>query len=142
MNENISSVGHPNRWKKGQSGNPGGRPKSRLVSEALRTQLAALKPGDPKGRTYAELIAANLIEIASESDGSEAVHAAGMIADRIEGRVKQQVELSGLAADLSSKSDGELQFYVEHERWPTEEELVELKQQALLKQPVESKQPM
>ena len=142
MNDSISSEGKSHRWKKGQSGNPGGRPKSRLVSEALRTQLAALKPGDPKGRTYAELIASNLIEIASESDGSEAVHAAGLIADRIEGRVKQQVELTGLAAELHNKSDSELQFYLEYQRWPTEQELVELKQQALLKQPVESKQPI
>jgi hypothetical protein len=83
-----------------------------------------------------------LIEIASESDGSEAVHAAGLIADRIEGRVKQQVELTGLAAELHNKSDSELQFYLEYQRWPTEQELVELKQQALLKQPVESKQPI
>ena len=142
MFDSISSAGRSSRWKKGQSGNPGGRPKSRLVSEALRTQLAALKPGDLKGRTYAELIASNLIEIASESDGSEAVHAAGLIADRIEGRVKQQVEIAGLAAELSTKSDGELLFYLDHQRWPTEKELEELKQLALLKQPVESKQPM
>jgi hypothetical protein len=119
VNDNISSEGRHRRWKKGQSGNPGGRPKSRLVSEALRTQLAALKPGDPKGRTYAELIASNLIEIASESDGSEAVHAAGLIADRIEGRVKQQVEVTGLAAEISAKSDSELLFHLDHGRWPT-----------------------
>jgi hypothetical protein len=82
-----------------------------------------------------------LIEIASESDGSEAVHAAGLIADRIEGKVKQQVEL-GLAAEISAKSDSELLFHLDHGRWPTEQELVELRQQALLKAPLESKQPM
>jgi hypothetical protein len=87
------------------------------------------------------LIAWNLITIASETEGSEAVHAAGLIADRIEGRVKQQVEID-FAADLRNKSDSELLFYLDNQRWPTEEELKELKQQALLNQPVESKQPM
>jgi hypothetical protein len=88
------------------------------------------------------MIADNLILIASEGDGSEAVHAAGLIADRIEGKVKQQVELMGLAAEISAKSDSELMFYLDHQRWPSPEELEELKQLELLKQPVESKQPM
>jgi hypothetical protein len=59
------AIGTATRWKKGQaSPNPGGRPKSRLLSEALRTRLAEPKPDDPQGRTYAEVVAANLIEIA------------------------------------------------------------------------------
>jgi hypothetical protein len=81
-----------------------------------------------------------MIEIASEESGSEAVHAASMIADRIEGKVMQQVEL-GLAAEIHAKSDGELMFYVEHQRWPDERELEKLKQLALPNQPV-AKQPM
>jgi hypothetical protein len=37
-------IGKATRWKKGQaSPNPGGRPKSRLLSEALRTRLAEVK---------------------------------------------------------------------------------------------------
>ena len=80
------SIGKVTQWRKGQpSPNPGGRPKSRLLSEALRTRLAEAKPGDPAGRTYAEVVAENLVEIAcSERPG--AVHAASEIADRIEGR--------------------------------------------------------
>jgi hypothetical protein len=59
------SIGASTRWKKGQrSPNPRGRPKSRLLSEALRSRLGELKPGDPEGRTFAEIIAANQIEIA------------------------------------------------------------------------------
>ena len=35
------NIGASTRWKKGQaSPNPGGRPKSRLLSEALRFRLA------------------------------------------------------------------------------------------------------
>jgi len=134
-------IGKATQWRKGQSGNAGGRPKQRVLSEALRTRLAEVVPGDPAGRTYAEVVAENLIEIAC-SEGPAAVHAAGQIADRLEGRSRQQVEIGGLEADLSAKSDGELLFYVNHGRWPTEQELEELKQQALLNQPVESKQPM
>ena len=119
----------------------GGRPKSALVSEALRKQLAEVKPGDPRGRTYAELVADNMISIASEEAGSEAVHAAAMICDRIEGRVKQQIEL-GLAAEIRGKSDAELMFYLDNQRWPTEKELAREEEQARIKLPAEPKQLM
>ena len=115
------NIGAGTRWRKGQSGNAGGRPKSRLLSEALRTQLAEVKPGDPAGRTYAEVLAANLIQIAcGEAPG--AVHAANEIADRIEGRPRQSIEVSDITMELRSKSDEELEFYLAHSRWPTDEE--------------------
>ena len=45
--------GHPYRWPKGVSGNPGGRPK--VVSKAYNAWLAAI---DPKtGMTNAEIVA-------------------------------------------------------------------------------------
>jgi|SRR5215472_6543937 len=47
----------------------------RLLSEALRTGLAEVKSDQPAGRTYAEIVAQNLIEIAC-SEGPGAVHAA------------------------------------------------------------------
>jgi len=115
-------IGKSTRWKMGQpSPNPGGRPKSRLLSEALRTRLAEVKPGDPGGRTYAEIVAANLIEIAC-TEGRGAVHAASEIADRLEGRSRQSVEFSDITAELRNKSDAELQFYLDNNRWPTDEE--------------------
>lgn len=124
------NIGAGTRWKKGSSGNPGGRPKSRLLSEALRNRLAEVKPGDPAGRTYAEVVAENLVEIAC-SEGPGAVHAASEIADRLEGRSRQQIEVADITADLRNRSDEELRFHLEHDRWPTTEELV------LLRQPVE-----
>jgi Family of unknown function (DUF5681) len=115
-------VGKATRWKKGQpSPNPGGRPRSRLLSEALRTRLAEVKPDDRTGRTYAEVVAANLIEIAC-TEGPGAVHAASEIADRLEGRSRQQVEFADITADLRNRSDEELRFHLEHDRWPTDEE--------------------
>jgi len=116
------NIGKATRWKKGQpSPNPGGRPRSRLLSEALRTRLAEVKPDDSEGRTYAEVVAANLIEIAC-SEGPGAVHAASEIADRLEGRSRQQVEFADITAELRNKSDEELRFHLDHDRWPTDEE--------------------
>jgi Family of unknown function (DUF5681) len=121
-------IGAGTRWRKGQpSPNPGGRPKSRLLSEALRSRLAEVKEGDPAGRTYAEIVAQNLVEIAC-SEGPGAVHAAGEIADRIEGRSRTQVEFADITADLRNRSDEELLFHLQNNRWPTTEELLLLRQ--------------
>ena len=64
------NIGAGTRWKKGSSGNPGGRPKSRLLSEALRNRLGQIKENDPEQRTWAEAIALNLIEIAASKSPS------------------------------------------------------------------------
>ena len=116
------NIGVATRWRKGQpSPNPGGRAKSRLLSDALRTRLAEVKPDDPLGKTFAEIVAENLVEIAS-SEGPGAVHAAAEIADRIEGRSRQSIEVADITAELRNKSDEELQFYLDNNRWPSDEE--------------------
>lgn len=72
-------LGH--RFKPGESGNPGGRPKIKLMPEAARAVLASEIPGDRHHRTFAEGIAIALatrasrgnVVVASEpADGSEA----------------------------------------------------------------------
>ncbi len=125
------TIGRATQFRKGQSGNAGGRPKTRLLSEALRNRLAQTVDHDPTGRTFAEAIADNLVRIAT-SQGPSAVHAASEIADRIEGRSRQSIEFSDISAELRSKSDAELQFYVDNNRWPSDEE------KALLSAPVRS----
>lgn len=124
------SIGAGTRFKKGSSGNPGGRPRTRVLSEALRNRLAEVKPDDPEHRTWAEAIAENLVRIAC-SQGPSAVHAANEIADRIEGRPPQHLQISDFEADLQTRCDEELRFYVANSRWPSDEEML------LLKQPVE-----
>ena len=100
---------------------PRGRPRSRLLSEALRTRLAEVNADDPSGRTYAEAIAENLVRIACSGCPS-AVHAANEIADRIEGRSRQSIEVADITAEIRNKSDAELQFYLDNNRWPSDEE--------------------
>jgi hypothetical protein len=128
------SIGKRTQWKRGQaSPNPGGRPKSRILSEALRNRLAEVKPDDPQQQTWAEAIAANLIEIAT-SKSPNAIAAANEVCDRAEGRPSQHVQISNFAADLQARSDAELQFYLDNSRWPSDDEMM------LLRQPVEPKE--
>jgi hypothetical protein len=78
-------VGQPYRWKKGLSGNPSGRPKSKTLSVAYRNKLEEPVPNDPEGRTWAELIAEDRVRDAVRGN----VQAAREIEDRTEGRARQ-----------------------------------------------------
>jgi hypothetical protein len=77
-----------NRFAPGETGNPNGRPKLTVLSEAIRAQLAEEMPGADE-RTYAEEVARVLCESAVKGD----VAAAREIADRAEGKPKQSVDL-------------------------------------------------
>src|SRR5271156_3903817 len=81
-------VGKPHQWKKGQSGNPSGRPKSKTLSDAYRNKLEEPVPNDPEGRSWAELIAEAQVRDAVRGN----VQAAREIADRTEGRARQASE--------------------------------------------------
>ena len=80
------------RFKKGQSGNPKGRPRSAVFSDALRAVLAEAPPGEhgPDVRTYADAIARALINKAIAGD----VAAAKEVCDRTEGKPRQAVALT------------------------------------------------
>ena len=87
-NPNIAEDGKAYRWKKGQSGNPSGRPKSKTLSDAYRNKLEEPVPNDPEGRTWAELIAEAQVRDAVRGN----VQAAREIADRTEGRPRQAID--------------------------------------------------
>jgi len=87
-NPNLAEAGRPHRWRKGQSGNPSGRPKSKTLSDAYRCKLEEPVPNDPEGRTWAELIAEAQVRDAVRGN----VQAAREIADRTEGRARQAIE--------------------------------------------------
>lgn len=75
-------------FPKGVSGNPGGRPKSATLSEAIRAKLAEIAPGKSE-QTVAEVIAAALCFQAAKGN----VLAAKEIADRTEGKARQSVDV-------------------------------------------------
>jgi hypothetical protein len=115
-------IGKSTRWEKGQpSPNPGGRPRTAVLSAALRTKLAQVKPDDAQGRTFAEVVASNLVELAC-SQNRNAVGAISEILNRCEGKVTQGLTIADVTADLQSKSDEDLQFYVEHGHWPGDDD--------------------
>ena len=74
-------------WKKGQSGNPNGRPKKdRCISDILREQGLNIIDGK---HTNLQLIVEKLYEKASGGD----LKAIDMIFDRLEGKPAQKVEV-------------------------------------------------
>jgi hypothetical protein len=83
------AAGNNFAFKHGRSGNPKGRPKSAMLSDALRRMLVEACPQDPE-RTWAEVIADQLIAKAAAGD----VSAAKEIADRTEGKARQHLTLS------------------------------------------------
>jgi hypothetical protein len=75
-------------FKPGQSGNPAGRPKKALLSDALRRQLAEALPNAPE-KTIAEAVARTLIR---EALGGN-VQAIREVGDRSEGKPAQAIAL-------------------------------------------------
>jgi hypothetical protein len=83
----LPEAAKPYRWKKGgPSPNPGGRPRTAHISEALR---AALESGE------AEQLASVLLALATGRRRGTGVQIAALreIADRTEGRPHQSVEV-------------------------------------------------
>ncbi len=77
-------------WKKGQSGNPNGRPrKERGLTDELRKQLE-LRWSD-SGRTNRELLVSQLLVVALTGS----LDAMKYIFDRFEGRPAQSLEHTG-----------------------------------------------
>jgi|ERR1700683_1188294 hypothetical protein len=87
-NSHFVEAGKPHRFKKGHSGNPSGRPKSKTLSDAYKHKLEESVPSDPERRTWAELIAEAQVRDAVRGN----VQAAREIADRTEGRARQAIE--------------------------------------------------
>ena len=77
----------PHKWKKGQSGNPAGRPKK---LPELRELLANVLGDEKDGKTAAEAILMALRAKATKGD----VRAAELLLDRAYGKPKQDIEMS------------------------------------------------
>ena len=88
-------------FEPGKSGNPGGRPKTKLFADALRVQVSRpigktfTKP--TKGRVIDE-IAYYLVHDARTAKGSVRTQAAKEIRDTLDGKPAQALEHSGMIA--------------------------------------------
>src|SRR5262245_11126222 len=82
--------GESTRWKQSQSGNPAGRPrKEDCLTSLLKEQLAELNPHDSQRRTWARCVVAALLQSAAGGN----VRAAGLVLERVEGKVKETVNV-------------------------------------------------
>jgi hypothetical protein len=100
---NVNSLA-PHQFKPGQSGNPGGRPKKLPITDYVIWQLekpipAAMKEKLPplftevcgEDATFGQMLAFKLVAEAAKGD----MKAMNAILDRAEGKVRQNVGLSG-----------------------------------------------
>jgi hypothetical protein len=78
------------KFRPGQSGNPGGRPKA-IMTDAYMRALSRQIPNDAEGRIYADLLAEKVISAASKGD----IRAISEITDRVQGKVQQAVMFGG-----------------------------------------------
>jgi Family of unknown function (DUF5681) len=76
----------PYKWKPGQSGNPGGRPKKKPLTDELEKMLATVSH-DKAGKTYAT----RLVEAAVRRAIRKSDYALKEIWERTEGKVPQAV---------------------------------------------------
>lgn len=104
-----------NMFKDGVSGNPGGRPKTKLISQAYRKVLQEIDPNDPEGRTFAEMIARGMVR---EACGDP--RAAKEIRETTEGKLPNVVRFEGeisvqhiLSEATEEECDELIQYYLE-----------------------------
>lgn len=87
----MSNLRPDNQWKKGQSGNPKGRPKTTKFSEACREIAAEIDPRS--GETRAQALARKCYERAMKDRGD--TKSAEIFLHYCEGRPPQSITLSG-----------------------------------------------
>ena len=80
------------RWAKGQSGNPGGRPKGRGVTAALRDLLTQ----SHNGKRIADLVAERLLKEALSGKPA----ALQMLLDRTEGKAAERLQVKAETRQL------------------------------------------
>lgn len=82
----VKNKGQPHRWKKGESGNPNGRPKKPLsLTSLLKDALDKVPEGEEHGRTNADLAIQALLKEAHNGN----LTAIREILDRCDGKVPQ-----------------------------------------------------
>ena len=104
-------------FRPGQSGNPTGRPRTRGLLNALK---AKVQETAPDGRSIEEQLVDVLVDEAL--NGKNRLPALEEIFNRLEGRAHQTLAVSDLTEEMRTKSDAELEFYLQHNRWADDAE--------------------
>jgi hypothetical protein len=102
----------------GRSGNPNGRPRTRGLVSALHAKVAEV---GADGRSIEQQLVDVLLHEALR--GRHRLAAVEVIFDRLEGRASQHIQIADVTKELRQKSDDELRFHLEHDRWPENNEL-------------------
>jgi hypothetical protein len=94
QNTGKNTAGLRPPWKPGESGNPGGRPRRKPLTDAYAALLDKPIPPDmarqlklDESTTYAQVIAMSLVREAVKGK----VQAAAEVADRVEGKITQPI---------------------------------------------------
>lgn len=79
-----------NRWKRGKSGNPRGRPKKQdCLTQLLREEIKKICPADREKRTWKQLIVFATLQLAMKGNAT----ALKEVWERIDGKVLQNEKL-------------------------------------------------
>ncbi len=92
-------------WQPGQSGNPGGRAKSKPITDAIKERLARIQPDDP--RTDAQRLADVLVDGALDGD----IQFIKELLNRVEGKVAEVI-----VSELTPEQQGEMGLQILRER--------------------------
>jgi len=100
----------PHNFKPGQSGNPGGRPKKTLLSDASREWLEQIDPktGKTNAQLAAEMVGKKLLEGSAEHYRS--------MGDRTEGKPPQAITIGGSLDFEVEKIDERINSLLERAR--------------------------
>lgn len=82
---------HLPKWKKGQSGNPKGRPpKDLTLTSLLKDEIDKICPADKEGRTWRHLLVIATMRLAIKGESA----ALKEVWQRLDGRVPQQMDVN------------------------------------------------
>jgi hypothetical protein len=103
-------VGKATQFKPGQSGNPGGRPRTHGLLDVLRSSVD-------------ETVAKSLVKvlIAEALKGRNPLPAISTIFDRLEGKPKQAIDFNDITQAMANRTPEELLHFAQYGVWPEEE---------------------
>jgi hypothetical protein len=91
---------HLPKWKKGQSGNPNGRPKKDVtLTSLLKEEIEKICPQDKEGRTWRQLLVIATMRCAIKGESA----ALKEVWQRLDGRVAQSIDLTTVTRSIEDE---------------------------------------